>query len=60
MLYAKFFGGFSKSFLLSKQDDFNIGEQSPRFDGVALDRRDVRIGKGLGGGKQSNQWHGYV
>jgi hypothetical protein len=44
---------FGKTCLFAKQNDFDIGKQSPRLDGVALNHRNVRIGEGFGGGEKS-------
>ena len=42
---------FGEPRLFAQQNHLSIGKQSPRFDRVALDRRDVRIGEWFGGGK---------
>ena len=55
MLHTKFTRGFGKTRLFAKQNDFDIGKQSPRLDRIALNHRDVRIGEGFGGGEESDQ-----
>ena len=46
-----------KTLLLAKQNDFDIWQQRPRLDGVALDHRNMRIGKRFGSGEESYQGH---
>jgi hypothetical protein len=51
MFNAEFFCDFRKSMLFADEQNFNVGQQCPRPDCIALNRRNVRIDEGFGGRK---------
>jgi hypothetical protein len=52
MLHAQFTRGLRETWLLPKQNHFDIREEFPRFDGITLNRGDVGIREGFGGGEE--------
>ena len=60
MLYPEFLRGFGETCFFTEQDNLDIWKQSAGFDRVALNRCDVRISEGFGGGEKRNERHLYL
>jgi hypothetical protein len=58
--YAQFFRGFSYTCLITDEQNFDIGQGSPRLNRIALNGGNVWVSKRFGGGEKGNKCHDYL